>query len=48
MKFNEPLISVIMNCKNGENIIYESVGSLLNKSYQLGINFLIMRLRMKV
>ena len=33
MKCNEPLISVIMNCKNGENFIDESVGSLLNQSY---------------
>ena len=33
MKCNETLISVIMNCKNGENFIDESVGSLLNQSY---------------
>ena len=34
MKYRKPLVSVIMNCKNGENFINDSVGSLLQQSYK--------------
>ncbi len=30
----EPLISIIMNCKNGERYLEESLESIINQSYQ--------------
>ena len=34
MAQEDPLISVIINCKNGEKYLFESVNSVLNQSYE--------------
>ena len=33
-KFFNPLISIIMNCRNGEKYIKKSLDSILNQSYK--------------
>ena len=36
-----PLVSIIMNCHNGEKFLRQSIKSVLHQSYKkLGINFL--------
>ena len=34
MKNEFPLVSVIMNCHNGENYLKKSVGSIINQNYK--------------
>ena len=37
---NNPLVSIIMNCHNGEKFLEESLQSIFNQSYQnWGTNF---------
>ena len=31
---NQPLVSILMNCHNGEDFLNESIGSVLKQSYQ--------------
>ena len=36
MKKNNPLISIVMNCYNGEKYLMKSVQSVLNQTYETG------------
>ena len=33
-KNNQPLVSIIMNCYNGENFLHESIKSVLSQTYE--------------
>ena len=40
MTKKSPLVSIIMNCHNGEKYLNQSVNSIINQSYKkLGVNF---------
>ena len=34
LNMNEPLVSILMNCYNGENYLQEAINSVLDQSYQ--------------
>ena len=34
MRFKDPLISVIINCHDGEKYLHKSVGSILSQTYK--------------
>ena len=40
MKDNSLIVSIIMNCHNGETFLKQSIDSIINQSFKkLGINF---------